>query len=221
VPVLADLVGLVAGLAPGGRALVGIDGPDAAGKTTLADRLAAALPGPVVRASGDGFHRPREVRMRRGSTSAVGYYEDAFDVPRLERELLAPFASGATTVSTAVHDYGTDTPSVQQVHDVPAAAVLVVDGMFLLRPQLRHWWTVAVLLVVPEEVVLARARVRDLPLYGTPEAVEQRYRARYLPAQELYRADADPRSHADVVLDNSHPDDPVVLRWDRVPGSRR
>jgi uridine kinase len=221
VAVLADLVGLVAGLVPGGRALVGIDGPDAAGKTTLADRLAAALPGPVVRASVDGFHRPRALRMRRGSTSAVGYYEDAFDLPRLQSELLEPFASGAATVSTAVHDYATDTPSVQQQHEVPAGAVLVVDGMFLLRPQLRHWWTLAVLLAVPEEVVLARARVRDLPQYGTPEAVELRYRARYLPAQELYRADADPFAHADVVLDNTHPEDPVVLKWDPVPGSRR
>ena len=31
--------------------LVGIDGPDAAGETTLADALAAALPGEVHRAS--------------------------------------------------------------------------------------------------------------------------------------------------------------------------
>jgi uridine kinase len=35
------------------RVLVGIDGPDAAGNTTLADRLADALPEPVLRVSAD------------------------------------------------------------------------------------------------------------------------------------------------------------------------
>jgi uridine kinase len=51
---------------------VGIDGRDAAGKTTLADALAAALPPPVTRVSIDDFHRPAEQR--------VDYYRDAFDL---------------------------------------------------------------------------------------------------------------------------------------------
>jgi len=45
-----------------------IDGPDAAGKTTLADELAVALRErgrDVIRASIDGFHRPRRERYRR------------------------------------------------------------------------------------------------------------------------------------------------------------
>jgi uridine kinase len=42
--------------------LVGIDGLDAAGKTTPADRLAARLPGPVFRVSVDEFLAPRDVR---------------------------------------------------------------------------------------------------------------------------------------------------------------
>lgn len=41
---------------------VGIDGVDGAGKTCLADELAGVLQAqgaPVIRASVDGFHRPR------------------------------------------------------------------------------------------------------------------------------------------------------------------
>src|SRR3712207_7018949 len=44
---------------------VAIDGPDAAGKTVLADELAVALSvrrRHVIRASIDGFHRPRTAR---------------------------------------------------------------------------------------------------------------------------------------------------------------
>jgi uridine kinase len=51
---------------------VGIDGRDAAGKTTLAGALAAALPFPATRVSIDDFHRPAEQR--------VDYYADAFDL---------------------------------------------------------------------------------------------------------------------------------------------
>jgi uridine kinase len=61
---------------------VAVDGVDAAGKTTLADELAALLiqrDRPVIRASIDGFHRPRAERHRQGATSPQGYYTDSFD----------------------------------------------------------------------------------------------------------------------------------------------
>jgi uridine kinase len=61
---------------------VAVDGIDAAGKTTLADNLVQPLEAhgiPVIRASIDGFHRPRADRYRRGADSPVGYYDDSFD----------------------------------------------------------------------------------------------------------------------------------------------
>jgi uridine kinase len=61
--------------------LVGVDGPDAAGKTTPADHLADALEVPTLRVSIDGFHQPRELRYQRGELSAEGYYHDSFDYP--------------------------------------------------------------------------------------------------------------------------------------------
>lgn len=53
---------------------VAIDGPDAAGKTMLADAGRQ-----IVRASIDGFHRPRAERYRQGPLSPAGYYEDSLD----------------------------------------------------------------------------------------------------------------------------------------------
>jgi uridine kinase len=213
VTVVHDVAAVVATLVERGRVLVGVDGPDAAGKTRWADALAGALTVPVVRASVDGFHRPRRVRHRRGALSPEGYYRDSFDQEALERELLRPFATGARDVRTAVFDHTRDAPAVVECNGVPEVAALVVDGVFLLRPELRDWWTLSVYLHVPEAVTLARGRQRDVPLLGTPEVVEHRYRARYLPGQALYRAEADPHAGADVVLDNSNPAAPVVLAW--------
>ena len=73
------LAALVDELAASGRATVAFDGPDTAGKTWLADQVAAQLSVPVCRASIDDFHAPAAVRRRRGELSAEGYYRDSFN----------------------------------------------------------------------------------------------------------------------------------------------
>ncbi len=76
---------------------VAIDGIDAAGKTTLADTLVQPLEArgkPVIRASIDGFHRPRAERYRQGTDSPVGYYDDSFDYTALRDALLRPLGPG-------------------------------------------------------------------------------------------------------------------------------
>jgi uridine kinase len=58
---------------------VAVDGPDAAGKTTLVEALASRLQGgdrEVIRASIDGFNRARADRHRQGAESPRGYHDD-------------------------------------------------------------------------------------------------------------------------------------------------
>ncbi|WP_261562691.1 hypothetical protein [Frankia tisae] len=56
-------------------------------------------------------------------------------------------------------------------------------------------------------------RVLRVAIDGPDAAVRTRYEARYLPAQELYQTCAAPREHADVLIDNEDPGNPLVLRW--------
>jgi hypothetical protein len=86
---------------------VAIDGVDAAGKTTLADELAAVHEqGGVLllRASIDGLHQPASVRhLRAEEQPARSYHEDSFDCRALRRFLLDPVgASGDHMVRTRV-----------------------------------------------------------------------------------------------------------------------
>jgi uridine kinase len=164
---------------------VGIDGPDAAGKTTLADELAVVLAAagrPVKRLSADDFLRVPEHRHRRGRESPEGYYEDSFDHQRLRHAVL-----------------GLGSP-------------LLVDGIFLQRPELDDLWTLRIFVSIGENEVLRRGIERD------GAEMERLYRVRYLPGQRLYAERVAPRDRADVVIENDDPDSPGLIVRRGEPG---
>jgi uridine kinase len=190
---------------------VAVDGPDCAGKTTLADELAVAVRAqgrPVIRASIDGFHRPRRERYRQGPDSPVGYYEDSFDLAALREVLLEPLGPGGSRrYRRAVFDYRNDRPRTAPPLEAPEDAVLLVDGVFL-RPELAASWDVRLFVSVAFDECLRRALDRDTALFGTRAEVESRYRSRYIPAQEAYLAAVRPTTAADLVIHNDDPASP-------------
>ena len=200
---LADRIAAVAADHPLRTA---IDGVDAAGKTVLADELApliAALGRPVIRASIDGFHNPAAVRRRRGDSSPDGYYRDSFDYEALMRELLAPLGPGGDCrYRPVVFDFRTDSVIEADAETASPDAILLFDGVFLLRPELRGYWDFSVFVRVAFDVTVARAESRDGYLFGSAADVRARYESRYVPGQRLYLSEADPESHADIVVDN-------------------
>lgn len=193
---------------------VAIDGIDAAGKTTLANELAAIIERrgrPVMRASIDGFHRPRAARYQRGEISPEGYYLDSFDYPALLSALLVPLGPGVSRLyRRAVFDFRTDSPINASPLPAPARAILLFDGVFLLRPELNPHWDFRIFVDISFGTCLRRAIQRDISLFGSPEAIRARYEQRYLPAQRHYLQTVRPQSLADVVVDNDDPASPLI-----------
>jgi uridine kinase len=191
---------------------VAIDGPDAAGKTTLADELAPLIERsgrPAIRASIDDFHRPRRERIARGSESPAGYFHDSFDYTELRAALLDPLGPGGSReFRRRIFDVRTDEPVTAPVEVAPARAILVFDGVFLLRRELIDCWDFSVFLAVPFAETGRRAVARDLTLFGDEEEVLRRYAARYIPGQQLYFSQAHPLEKADAVVHNEDPDRP-------------
>jgi uridine kinase len=194
---------------------VAIDGPAAAGKTMLADELAIALRGrgrEVISASIESFLRPRVERYRRGPESARGCYEDSFDYDRLLAELLRPLGeSGSRLYRTEIYDRRADLLVDSEQLEASADAILLFDGVFLLRPELVDAWDFRVFITVAPEEIIRRARIRDAEAYGSADDAERRFRARYLPSQQHYRGTVRPAELADVVLENDDPSRPGVL----------
>jgi len=132
----------------GSRVLVAIDGRAGSGKSTFGDELCRSLERrgrSVVRSTTDLFHRPRTERMRRGTSSPEGYYEDSHQLDVIVGELLEPFRSGAAEVLAGAFDEPSDQPQLVRA-EVPGDAVLVFDGLFLRRPELRGYWDLTVML---------------------------------------------------------------------------
>jgi len=193
---------------------VAIDGIDAAGKTTLADELSgrvAARGFPVIRASIDGFHRPRRERYRLGRESPEGYYRDSFDFEVLRRELLDPLGPGGDRrYRTAVFDLAADQPRSSPKLSADPDAVLLFDGVFLRQPVLEGCWDLVVFVECSPDTAVLRGVRRDAGRWGTAAEVETRYRERYLPGQWMYLTECRPRERAEILVINDDPAAPVL-----------
>ncbi|WP_345802057.1 uridine kinase [Microbacterium sp. AZCO] len=189
-----------------GRVIVAVDGRDGAGKTVFADGLAAAFAedgSAVYRASIDDFHRPRAERYARGRTSPEGFYRDSYDYATFRRVLIDPFRAGRQTTATgfqlSAFDVRRDAPVETAWVTAPRDAVLIVDGIFLNRPELRGIWDWSVWLDVPVDVAFERMAQRD----GTDPDFLAPSNARYRDGVDLYLRDDDPRAAASAIVDNT------------------
>ena len=209
---LADVAGAVTRPHP---ARVAVDGRPAAGKTTLADELAGVLRArgrEVIRTSIDSFLRPRAERYRRGEFSVESNYQDSFDFDALHRLLLGPLGPGGDRhYQPAIRDRVTDVPVNLPFRAAAPDAVLLFDGVFLMRPELNDQWDLRLLVSTSFEVTLDRARIRDQAEYGSTTVVERRFHHRYRPSQQHYLDTVGPAERADVVVHNDTPEQP---RWE-------
>ena len=210
---LGRLAGAIESVMTAHPVRVAVDGPPAAGKTTLADELAFILRSQgreVIRASIESFLFPRAQRYRRGEDSPEGCYHDSFDFDALRRVLLDPLGpDGDRRFQQAVYDRDTDTALSPLVATAAADAVLLFDGVFLLRPELIDRWDLRIFVSAAFEETLARARIRDLAPLGSAARVEQRFRNRYQPSQQFYFDTVRPTDLADIVVHNDEPGRPT------------
>jgi uridine kinase len=187
-----------------GRVIIGVDGLDGAGKTYFADALAARLgkgSRAVFRASIDDFHKARVDRYAKGRDSAEGFYQDSFDYRTFRRILTDPFRIGRIgSFVLQGFDLDRNQPFEPKWTTGPDDAYLIVDGIFLNRPELRGIWNYSIWLDVDPEVAVERMLNRD----GPPRNPSTRYTG----GQDLYIEEAKPREAATAIIDNNDYDHP-------------
>ncbi|MEO7146343.1 MAG: uridine kinase [Terrimesophilobacter sp.] len=183
-----------------GRAMVAVDGRHGSGQSEFADALAdvVRLQGShVYRASIDDFFRPRRDRERSGWLDGRAQYREAYDYSLLRRVLIDPFHTGGSTgfVLTGF-DEERDQPVFQPKWATTGPdAVLIVDGVFLNRPDLAGAWNYSIWLSTP-------------PLSVEQDSANADIARRNSESDVAYIAEANPSERATTILDNQDPNHP-------------
>ena len=197
------------------RVRVGVDGRTAAGKTTLGHELAMLLADAdrvVLRASLDDFKRPWAEAHLYDRTSGDGYYRNAFDLQAIHRLLLEPAGPDYPgLVALCSIDPITQVDHAHVRVAMPDDGILIVDGVFAFRPELKDYWDLRIWVDIDPELSIRRGIDRDSAREGTDTA-EMLHRERYGVAEAIYITEADPVSAADIVIDNTDLDGPRIMR---------
>ena len=136
------------------RFFVGIDGLPGSGKTALAEELARRLSGYVIHA--DDFSLPvsRLTRKRRETPGGE------FDYERFTREVVRPFLEKKLpTYSVFDPKTQSETGTVQ----VPAREIYIMEGNYVLHPEVPDLYDLRIVLRGDRETALARLTDRGEP----------------------------------------------------------
>jgi uridine kinase len=166
--------------------LVCIDGFGGSGKSALTGiiREVAEVSGVVA---GDDFYGPEDDDWARFSPHEG--YERFFDHQRLAREVLRPLSQGA---HTRYQRYDWQNNKLGAWRELRAEGVVVVEGVYMLRPPLRKFWDLSIFVDTPWPVRLERQVSRG-------ENSEDDIRV-WTDAEKYYERTVDPASSADLVL---------------------
>ena len=83
--------------------------------------------------------------------------------------------------------------------EIPPGSVLLLEGVFLQRKELRSYLDYVIYLDVPQEVRLARILQREAPGDAEQQMIAKHHR-RYFPAEDRYVVECEPTKQANLVI---------------------
>jgi molybdopterin-guanine dinucleotide biosynthesis protein A len=141
--------------------VIAIDGPSCAGKSILATAVALRSAASIV--EGDDFYRntlPRLSLAQREGMSDAAVVDAVIDWERLRAEALLPLrARQAATFQP--YDWDADDGRLAPPKTIPAADLVIVEGVYAARPELADLLDLAVYLGVDPQVRAQRYAERE------------------------------------------------------------
>jgi len=183
--------------------LVGVSGIDGCGKGYLAAQLQAhlALHGVIPTILNvDGWLNLPQKRFDRDAP-ALNFYENALRLDQFFSQLVLPLRERRSL--RLVADFVEETASDYRPHtyDYRDVAVLLVEGIFLFKPQYRECFDLAIWVDCSFPTALARAIERAQEGLSPANTIAA-YETIYFPAQRIHLAQDRPRENADIILEN-------------------
>ena len=184
--------------------LVGVSGIDGCGKGYFARQVEAhlALHG-VISAivNVDGWLNLPAKRFDQ-SAPAENFYENAIRFDEFFKELIIPLRDRRSVHLIA--DFVEETASHYRKHtyDFKDVSVVLVEGIFLFKPQYRDYFDLTIWIDCSFSVALARAIGRAQEGLSPANTIAA-YDTIYFPAQRIHLTQDKPREYADLIFENN------------------
>ncbi len=184
--------------------IVGIDGLGGAGKSTVSDEILS-----ILRSEGlgitvlhiDDFIHPKEIRYNDNLPQWECYYRLQWRYDYLLDRIVTPIKSGADfTADIELYDKDNDTYFLQHTV-IPKGSIVIIEGVFLQRDELKDVFDYMIYIDVPENTRLARVLERD-GYIGDSDQIAEKYNNRYFPAERFYVKNCNPAEKADYTVRN-------------------
>jgi uridine kinase len=188
----ADAIGAacaILGNRLGGETLVvGIDGAGGAGKSTLARGVSDAFARRAAIIRCDDFYHPlNDPRYSRLTPEEA--YENYFDWRRFRDEAVIPLRGGKRARYRR-YDWSTD--ALAEWIEIEPREIVLVEGVFAMRSELRPLLDVAIFIETPREE-------RQRRMLARPQD-SAAWMARWMSAEDWYLEHVAPHRHADLVV---------------------
>ncbi|MBB4826106.1 uridine kinase [Sporosarcina luteola] len=177
--------------------VIGIDGLGGAGKTTIAEKIQREVVGSVLLHIDDFIH-PRRVRYEDSVEPWRAYYEKQWRYSYLIETILEPIRRGMSVQKKIELYHKSEDSYVEEWIHIPNGCLLIIEGVFLQRAELRDYLDTVIFVDVDKETRLRRVMERDSYI-GDSGAILNKYNNRYFPAEEEYVREYDPANRAHLV----------------------
>jgi uridine kinase len=184
--------------------LVAISGIDGSGKSTLATQLAQRLNKNGINSvliTLDAWHNPPEKRF--GKEDPGGhFYRNAFRFNELFDLVVNPLRLNRALQVTVELTRLPENDSYLHRYDFGDVDVILLEGIFLLKRELRESYDLAFWVECSFEEALRRAVLRNQEGLSEEQIIED-YKRIYFPAQRIHLEWDNPKSNVDGVVDNN------------------
>ena len=183
--------------------LVGITGIDGCGKGYMTGRIVSELQRLRFKAVGinvDGWLSPPDKRFSK-TCPAEHFYKHAIRFDELFQQLVLPLKQNRRHRVIADFAEESATEYRKQVYKFEGVDIVVLEGIYLLKPVVRSHFDLTFWVDCTFETALERALQRGQE--GLPAAETVRaYETIYFPAQRIHFAKDNPRATADLIIKN-------------------
>ena len=190
-------------LAPQASSLVAISGIDGSGKSTIAQQVVERLQGRGLNAVSiglDAWHHPPEKRFNKDAP-AQHFYHHAFRFDELFHLLINPLRHNRSAHITVELTRLPENDLYLHSYDLDEVDVIVLEGIFLFKNELRENYDLAFWVECSFETALRRAVLRNQEGLSEEEIIRD-YRTIYFPAQRLHFRRDDPKSMVSGIVEN-------------------